>query len=73
MLVFVEVEIALGFLIFLAEDSVGRGELGHNQAASAEIANEATEDGVSNAGHGGEDRSRGNGHGADLQSRRHGT
>ena len=54
-LVFIEVEIALGLLIFLAEHAVGRGELGHDQAASAQVADEAAEDGVGDAGHGRED------------------
>src|ERR1700680_5276105 len=55
MLVFVEVQVAFGLLIFLAEYTVGRGELGHDQAASAEVADEAAEDSVGPSGHGGED------------------
>ena len=77
-LVFVEVEIALGLLVLLAEHAVGRGELGHDQAASAQVADEAAEDGVGDAGHGGEDRRGGDGDGADgkagrdgLQAREH--
>ena len=63
--VFVEVEIALSLLIFFAEHTVSRGELSHDQAASAQVANEAAEDGVGDAGHGGEDRRGGDGDGAD--------
>ena len=70
MLVFVEMEIALGLLIFLAEDAVGRGELGHDQAASAKVADEAAEDGVGDAGHGGEDGGGGDGDVADLRDSR---
>jgi hypothetical protein len=53
-LVFIEMQIALGLLILLAQHAVGRGELGHDQAASAEVADEAAEDGVGDAGHGSE-------------------
>ena len=66
-LVFVEVEIALGLLIFLAQNSVGRGELGHDETASAEVADEAAEDGVGDAGHGREDSGWGDCDRADLQ------
>src|SRR5450432_1583033 len=52
MLIFVEMQIALGLLIFLAEHAVRGGELGHDQPAAVEIADEAAEDGVGNAGHG---------------------
>ena len=55
MLVAVEGEIALGFLVAMAGEAVGGGELGHHEAASAEIADEATKDGVGDAGHGRED------------------
>ena len=58
MLVAVEGEVALGLLVFVADDAVGRGELGHHEAASAEIADEAAEDGVGDAGHGREHRGR---------------
>ncbi len=54
-LVAVEGEVALGLLVFVADDAVGGGELGHHEAASAEIADEAAEDGVGDAGHGRED------------------
>src|SRR5206468_9897993 len=54
-LVFVEVKIALGLLVFLAEDAVGRGELGHDESASAQVADEASKDGVGDARHGSED------------------
>src|SRR6266478_3308501 len=53
MLVFVEVQIASADTL-VAEHAVGRGELGHNQPASAEILDEAAKDGVGDAGHGSE-------------------
>src|ERR1035441_4457127 len=71
MLVFVEVEIAFGLLVFFAEHAVSRGELGHDQAASAEVANEAAEDGIGDSGHGGQDRGGGDGDGADREAVRH--
>jgi hypothetical protein len=49
MLVFVEMEIALGLLVLLAEHAVGRSELGHDQTAAAEVADEAPEDRVGNS------------------------
>src|SRR6266567_4976018 len=55
MLVLVEVQVAFGLLIFLAEYTVGRGELGHDQAAPAKVADEAAEHSVGHSGHGGED------------------
>ncbi len=50
-------EVALQGLVGLAgferrADAVGAGELGHDQAAAAEIADEAAEDGIGHAGHG---------------------
>jgi len=54
-LVAVESQIALGLLVTVTDDAVGGGELGHHQPASAEIADEAAENGVGNAGHGRED------------------
>src|SRR6266851_4772901 len=76
MFVFVEVKVALSLLIFHAEHAVGRGELGHDQAAAAEVADEAAEDRVGNARHGGEDcggrdldSAEGNGCGNRLQRR----
>jgi len=53
-LVFVEVEVASADSL-VAEEAVGGGELGHDQAASAEVFDEAAEDGVGDTGHGGED------------------
>ena len=52
MLVAVKGEVALGLLVFVPGDAVGRGELGHHESASAEVADEAAEDGVGDAGHG---------------------
>ena len=56
MLVAVEREVALGLLVLVADDAVGRGELGHHESAAAEIADEAAEDGVGDSGHGCEHR-----------------
>ena len=50
MLVFIEMEITLGLLVLLAKHAVGRGELSHDEPAAAEVADEAAEDCVSNAG-----------------------
>src|SRR5271156_6001086 len=55
MLVFVEVQVSLGLLVLRPKHTVGRGELGHDQAASPEIANEAAKDRVRNARHGSQD------------------
>src|SRR5580700_3640231 len=51
MLVVIEMEIALSLLVLGAEHAVGRGELGHDQPASAQVADEAPEDCVGDAGH----------------------
>jgi hypothetical protein len=51
MLVFVEVQIALGLLIFRAQHSVGGGEFGHDQAASTKVADESPKHGVGDARH----------------------
>ncbi len=59
MLVFIEMEIALGLLVLLAEYAVGRGELGHDEAASAQVADEAAENRIRDAGHGSEHGRRG--------------
>jgi hypothetical protein len=60
MFVCVEMQVAFGLLILLAQHAVGRGELRHDEAAAAEITNEPAEDRVGDAGHGGEDGGRGN-------------
>src|SRR5260370_20592849 len=65
MLVFVEMQVTFGFLVLLAEHAVGRGELGHDQAAAAQVADEAAEDGVGDAGHGSQDCGWGNLNSAD--------
>src|SRR6185369_4347381 len=65
MRVLVEVEVTLGFLVLGAEHSVGRGELGHHQAATIHLADEASEDSVGYAGHGGEHGGRSNRDSAD--------
>ena len=51
MLVLIKVEIALGLLILRTEHAIGRSEFGHDQAASAEVANESPKDGIGNARH----------------------
>ena len=53
----------------VAQHAVGRSELGHDQAASAQVLDEAAEDGVGDAGHGGEDGGGGDADVADLQGR----
>src|SRR5579862_1053246 len=50
MFIFVEMQIASSHTR-VAQNTVGRGELGHDQAASTEILDEATENGVSDSGH----------------------
>ena len=67
MLVLVEMQIALGLLVLRAKHAVGRSELGHDQPASAQVANEASEYRVSNARHGSQDGRRSNPHIADQQ------
>src|SRR5579863_9587396 len=61
-------QIPLGLLVFLTEDAVGRSELGHDQAASAKVADEAAENGVSHASHGSKDRGGRNGDVADGEA-----
>ena len=67
MLVFVKMQVALGFLVLGAKYAVGRCELGHDQAAAAEIANESAKDRVGHAGHGSKHRGGRNCDGADLK------
>ena len=67
MLVFVKMQVAFGLLIFGAQDAVRRSELGHDESASAKIADEAAEYGVGDASHGGKHRRRGDGKWADLE------
>ena len=62
MLVFLEIEIAKSFC-GAAGDAFGGGELGHQQAAAAEAADDAAEKRVGDAGHGGEDGGGGDGRG----------
>src|SRR5689334_20894279 len=52
MLVAIEGQVALSFPVFLPQDAVSRGELGHDEAASAEIADETAKDGIGDTGHG---------------------
>src|SRR6185312_11846314 len=66
MLVLVKMQIALGLLVFFAQNAVGGGELGHDEPASAEISDEPPEDGVRNPGHGSE-----NGGGSNLHRANH--
>src|SRR5271156_3352795 len=51
MFVFIEMEVALGLLVLLAEHAIGRGELGHDQPAATQVANEPPEHRIGNAGH----------------------
>ncbi len=60
MLVFIKVKVALGLLVFGAKHAVGRGELGHDQAAAAQIANEAAKHCIGDPSHGSEHRGRRN-------------
>ncbi len=55
MLVLVEMQVALRFLVFCPKDAIGRSELGHDQAASPEVANETPKHSVGNARHRGKD------------------
>src|ERR1700692_1008964 len=68
MLVFIEVQIALGLLVFLAEHAVRRRELGHDQAAAPQVADKAAEHGIGDASHGCENRGRGDSDIADEES-----
>src|SRR5579872_568748 len=72
MLIFVKMQIALGFLVFRSQDAVRGSELGHDEAASAQISNEAAKDGVSHARHGSKHRRRRNLDISDTQYRRNG-
>lgn len=49
------------------DDAVGTGELGHEQAAAALMANELPEDGVGDPGHGCQDSGRADGDGPDRK------
>src|SRR5437899_12106925 len=59
-------QIAFSVFVLGAENAIGRGELSHDQAASAKIANEAAEDGVGYARHRGEDGGGEDGHSAEA-------
>src|SRR5262252_7645552 len=54
MFVLVEVQVSSANAL-VAEQTVGRGELGHDQAASPELLDEAAKHGVRDAGHGRQD------------------
>src|SRR5271165_4282202 len=71
MLVFIEVQIPPAHPL-IADHAVGRGELGHDQPASSQVFDEAPEDRVGNASHGGKDGGGTNRDPADLQARRKG-
>ncbi len=58
MFIFVEVQVSFRLEVLGAENSVSRGELSHDQAASGKITNEAAKHRVSDSGHGCEDGSR---------------
>src|SRR5690349_14698477 len=65
-------QVALCFLVFFAQDAVGRGELGHDESASAEVADEAAEDGVGDSSHGSEHGGRRDRDSANQDGLRHG-
>src|SRR5437870_662148 len=83
MFVLVEMQIALALGLAAAEESIGRGELGHDEAASraggringrmqkAGIADEAAEDRVSHACHGRKNGGGRDAHAADLDTLRY--
>src|SRR5450432_910202 len=58
-------QVTLRLLIFFAQNAVGRSELGHDQPAAVEVADEAAKDRVGDAGHGREDGGGGDGDSAD--------
>src|SRR6185312_1616507 len=66
MLVLVEMQIALGLLVFFAKNAIGGSELGHDEPASAKISDEPAENRVGNPGHGSE-----NGGGSNLHAANH--
>src|SRR5689334_19855541 len=68
MLVFLEIEIAESFFR-AASDTLGAGELRHEQAAAAQAANDASEKRVRHAGHGSKDRCGADGQVANLEAR----
>src|SRR4029077_18173810 len=69
-LVFVEVQVALGLPILGAQHAVGRGELGHDQSAAGEVTDKATENGVGDSGHGSQHCGWGNFDASEGKSRR---
>src|SRR6266446_3779303 len=69
MLVLVEMKVASPNAQ-VAQNAVSRGELGHDQAASTKVLDEAAEDGVSYAGHGGKHGGRSDADIPNLQDRR---
>jgi hypothetical protein len=73
MLVRVEMQVALGFLVFCPKNSVRRSELGHDQSTSAKVADEAPKDRIRNARHRSENRRRSNLDVADHDMVRHGS
>jgi hypothetical protein len=54
----------------VAQDAVSRGELGHDQAASAKVLDKAAEDGVGDPGHGRKHGGRSEANVPNLQDRR---
>src|ERR1700731_3230195 len=65
MLVLIKVKVASADAL-VAQNAIGRGELGHDQPASPEVLDEAAKDGVGDSGHGGQD---GGGRDADVAYR----
>jgi len=67
MLVFVEMQVASADAL-VTQYAVSGGEFGHDQAASAKVFDEATENGVSHACHRGKHGGRGDGHAPDPET-----
>ena len=68
MLILIEMQITFGLFVLGAKHSVSRSELGHDQSAPTQTADEAPKDGVSDARHGSKHGGRRNLHVADRKS-----
>jgi len=66
MLVFLKIKIAQSFG-GAARDAFGRSELGHEQTAATEAANDAAKEGVGDTGHGRQDGGGGDGQVANFE------
>ena len=63
-------EVLFGFLVLVPDDAVSRGELGHHEAAAAQVTDEPAEDRVGDASHRRQDRRRTDFDSADGHRRR---